>query len=604
MILALGWAGLYCGAATTALFSRLMRERRFVVRATPSALAEILLVRPCAGFEPGLVERLSSTGGAQNVVLAVRDRDDTAFSAVCLAAKRLRDEGVRVEVVLTAARGANQKAAQLAQVLSARSAKLVAVADTDVELSDGLFAELVGELSLRKLGAIWAPFVLDAPRGPGGGILNGSLHAFPLLAGLDPTGFVGKVFVARGEALTAAGGFEAVCDRLGEDVALAKKIRAAGFAIGVARAIVHSHGSAGIDRFVRWALVVRAERPLLLLGYPLFIAATPLAIAVAIAGRDPLTLVAAGLVLLVRMLLPLALDPRAGFGSSLAADFVLLYAAARAAVWPRTIWRGRPLRIARGGRLVSEEACEPRERALGYTTERSWSGAVNHLEAMRVGDVVGSRIERSIDPAELLAQRSRQVGAADGSADRDPELRFFLGAEHEARRDRNNGTSSDLSDCSRARPKLELAERRALATLRIDPDEATRSVEETCRVANRPGSVASVSEFDPEGADLFEKGKTSEILRIHHRVGFRAELDVSEPERDDGIPPRGVVGDHEDGTVSEHITEAVEPRHLDPPEGVKQTAACVPSEQPCKPASGSRGNHVATSAEHGSRRTS
>lgn len=354
------WACLYCGAVTVALLQLLGRERVFVPRVKPAVLDETLLVRPCAGNEPGLADRLSTAGGLRNVVFAIRDSRDGAFPAASLAVERLRARGVHAEILITEARAPNLKAAQLARVVAARPSRFVAVADSDVELPEEIFPRMVGELSARELGAIWAPFVLDAPRGIAGGILNGSLHAFPLLAGLDPTGFVGKVFVARADAIAAAGGFDAVADRLGEDVALARRMHAAGMATAAAATCVRVHGGGGLDRFLRWALVVRAERPLLLLGYPVFIAVTPLAIALLAFARGPLALGAIALVLLMRLLVPFALDPRPDLPSCLAADFVLVYAAARAAIRPRTTWRGRSLRIARGGRLVCESSPEAR----------------------------------------------------------------------------------------------------------------------------------------------------------------------------------------------------------------------------------------------------
>lgn len=358
------WACLYCGAVTMALVQLLARGHDYAPLAKPAVLAETLLVRPCAGVERGLADRLSTTGGLHNVVLAVRDRSDSAFPAACLAVQRLRGDGIHAEVVITEAQAPNMKAAQIARVLAARSCRLVAIADSDVELPPDLFPRMAGELSLRGLGALWAPFVLETPRGVAGGILNGSLHAFPLLAGIDPKGFVGKVFIARADALASAGGFDAVCDRLGEDVALARRLHEAGFATGVGSTTVRVSGGAGVERFLRWALVVRAERPLFLIGYPLFIAALPLALLLAIFARGPLALGALSLVVLMRLLLSFALAPRADLLSCLAADFVLVYAAARAAIFPRATWRGRSLRIVRGGRLVCEAAPAPsRERS-------------------------------------------------------------------------------------------------------------------------------------------------------------------------------------------------------------------------------------------------
>lgn len=590
--LLVAWAGVYCGAVMTAFVRLLARERRRVLPATPEILAETMLVRPCAGAEPGLDERLSWSGGARHVVLAVRDRHDTALPAIRRAERRLRADGVHVEIALTSARGPNQKASQLAHVLSSRPSRFVAVADSDVELHDVVIAELVGELGARELGALWAPFVLHA-RGVGGGVLDGSLHAFPLLAGLDGGGFVGKCFVARREALDAAGGFEAVADRLGEDVALARNMRAAGFTTGSARTIVSTRGSAPVDRFERWALVVRGQRPLLLLGYPAVLAAAPLIVALAALSGGTLGWTAATLVLVFRLLVAFAFAPRTGLARSLAADLVLLYAAARAVVWPRTEWRGRQLRIARGGRLVSEEPGEADEHSLGRATEESGSRAMNDLEPLSAGDLVGARVHRMIDARQRFLQRRREIRLGRHRvADRDPELGPLLGAEGEARRDRNDRTSSEPGDRGGARPELEGHEGRALSTLRVDDDEPSRSVEEPCGKPDRSRAITAVAKVDPEGPDLREEREASKVRRIHHGVRIGVELHAGEPQGNERIPPRGVVGDEEDRTRLERGAQPIAARELDPAEGPVKPRARVAREQPREPARPRRRDHV------------
>ena len=590
------WAGFYIGAVGTALATALVRERRFVARAKPSVLEDMLLVRPCAGDEPGLADRLATTGGARNVVIAIRDPSDKAFSAACVAAHRLRRKHVHVEIVLTRARGANQKAAQLARVLARRSAQIVAVADSDVELPEGLFGEMVGELSTRGLGAIWAPFVLAHPEGIGGAVLNGSLHALPLLAGLDPGGFVGKVFVVRGEALAAAGGFDAVRDRLGEDVALARRMRAAGHPTGASRARVEAHGRADADRFTRWALVVRSERPLMLAGYPLFLAATPLAVLLAILGREPLTIAAAGVVLFARLVVWFAVTPRASLLAALGADFLLLYAAVRALVWPRTTWCGRALRLGRGGRLVSEEAREEREEALRESSDGPRSRSVREDEA---GGVLLA--PDGVDPRELAPDGVGEVASLeDRWTDGDPQLGLLLGGEDEAARERNDRRARESRDGGRPGTELERAERRALSTLGIDPHDAPRTVEELRGVADGARAVASIGEVDPERADLAEEGKSSEIRRIHHREGLRAKLSVSEPERDERIPPGRVVRDDEDGTGGDGVRERIEPRDPDASERAEEARPRVPREQADEPADGRRGDQAVASNDNAS----
>lgn len=312
---------------------------------------EALVVRPCHGAEPGLAERLAS--GPSPRVLAVATEDDPAMPV----ARAVAD----ARVVVTGATGPNAKAEQLGHALADATADVIVIADSDVRLDD--LAPLLRPLSDPAVAAVWAPPVEVAPRTfadhASAAVLDGSLHAFALLGALDTGGMVGKLVAIRRVDLEAVGGFGALRRHLGEDMELARRLRAHGRALRMARMTASSFAGGRtfgevVARYARWLMVIRAQRPLLLLSYPLlFGAALPL-LALALA-RGAWALALATLV--VRMLIAAFARIRSGHPRWLAPEALLadvvLWAALFRALGTRTVaWRGRVLRVEAGGLLA------------------------------------------------------------------------------------------------------------------------------------------------------------------------------------------------------------------------------------------------------------
>src|SRR5690606_25872268 len=201
-----------------------------------------------------------------------------------------------------------------------RDHELVVNIDSNVDLDgydlDALLAPVLDELT--RVGVAWAPWT-EHRKFPGVGpraseaVLCGSLTAFPLLCGIHPNGLVGKMWAARIDALTDAGEFGELADYLGEDLAMADRLRAAGWSVAVAPVLGRARGgqpsfSQSVDRFARWMLVVRGQQPRLLPSYPLFFFATPLVAGLALLGlaaNPTLSAVALGLASGVRLLVSL-----------------------------------------------------------------------------------------------------------------------------------------------------------------------------------------------------------------------------------------------------------------------------------------------------------
>ncbi|MGK4007484.1 glycosyltransferase [Sorangium sp. So ce1036] len=359
--------------------------------ASPSPAAgglRVLVVRPCAGHEPHLARALGSLARARlsaaaRCVLAVADAGDGALPAASAAADALRASGIPAEVALTAPAGPNRKAGQLAAVIARQTAPfdVVLVADSDVDLEgvdlDALVAPLSDRARPAPLDAVWAPPVEVAEAGSLGdrasaAVLGGSLHAFPLLAGLDPRGLVGKLFAVRAGALAGAGGFAALTAHLGEDMELSRRILARRGAVGAAPLVARSLASGRslrdvIARYARWITVIRAQRPALLASYPALFFATPLiaalaalsapvaaapallAVAIAVPSRVAVAALAARVAGRRATLLSAAAD-------AWLADLVLGAAFLRALSTRTVVWRSGRFTIDRRGLLREAEA--------------------------------------------------------------------------------------------------------------------------------------------------------------------------------------------------------------------------------------------------------
>lgn len=362
--LALGWT---FATASVTLFAWLRSAKRATTAAARTV--DATLFRPCAGDEPSLALALASSSEAGELGARIRflvgSTDDAAWPTARRVADELVARGLDAEVIVTAARGPNHKADQLARGFAAAPAALVMVADSDVVLR----RDLVVELASSDADACWAPPIEIAPRTSADRVsaclLDGSLHAFGLLSALDPAGMVGKVFAIRRDALEAVGGFEALVDRLGEDMELARRLRALGRRVVAVPSTTWSLASGRgwsrtIDRYARWITVIRAQRPALLVSYPLLFGAAPLQLALAAISHEPLLV--GSIVLAARLLGATFARVRSGrrvdaglFFFALAADLLLLTAFLVGISRRRFAWRGNTLAIGAGGALVASE---------------------------------------------------------------------------------------------------------------------------------------------------------------------------------------------------------------------------------------------------------
>ena len=576
------WVLTYFGAAAVAT-ARALRAMGAAPRAV--RVSSCVLVRPLAGDEPGLEARLCGTGGAQRVIFAVGDSLDPAAAIARRAAFRLRARGLEASVLATHAVGPNHKTDQLARALAsprAAGSRVVVVADSDVALRDGDLARLLAPLEDPSVAAAWAaPVEQGAVTTLGDhasrAVLDASLHAFPLLGEIDRRGLVGKLFAIEREALDRVDGFGSLVTFVGEDMELARRLRASGRRTVMVRGLVARSMASGRaladvhQRYTRWVVVIRLQRPALLLSYPLLLAPAPLmlvllAIALGTGDGSLRTVALAGLLTrlvvacVARAAAGLSFAPLTATAQAVLADLVLLAAFAAALVAPRIRWRGRTIRLASG----ASRRQEAREESLGQPAHAAGGARVDDRELRRDQGA----LERAADPRELAldgdlleedAARDVALGR-ERRAEGDPQVRVLGGPEDVAETDRHDGRAPrDAGDLRRARPQRERPVRRPLAPLGEDPERAPGAVEEASGMADGARAVGRVVEVDAERADTPEEREAPEVRGVHHGVAVTAEEQLRRVEGDESVPPRRVVRDDERGRVAQDGAHVAQP---------------------------------------------
>jgi len=353
-----------------------------------------LLLRPCAGSDANLARNLRSIADARRdgilirCVFAVHDERDAAYAEALSAQEWLSARGIDCRLAVTRAEGPNHKVDQLAraQAMADRdgSCAVVLVVDSDVDLSGVDLGPLVAPLVDGSRAAVWSPVPERGERGTLGdrasvAILSGGLHSFAILSRLDPAGMVGKLFAVRADALADVGGFSALRRHLGEDVELSRRLRALELhvsAVGLgAFSSAEGRTVAGTrDRYARWLLVVRTQRPSLLASYPMLFFAAPLQVlsALLLALFAPWIALAVALVaVFARVLVAAVARSASRLRPSLRAtlidpwigDVLLAFAWAKALTLREVSWRSSKIRFDRDGLLVAVDG--ERERGAG-----------------------------------------------------------------------------------------------------------------------------------------------------------------------------------------------------------------------------------------------
>ena len=347
----------------------------------------IALLRPCEGAEPDLLLNLLSSlrahyAGPRRVLFLVPDADDSAYAIILAAIATAKAEGRdEAAVVLTGPQPRqNRKVAQLLAGLDHCAEELVVTIDSDVRLGDADLPALIAALRPDEgdnIAAAFASPVEVAPQTPwdrvSAALVGGSPQNFLALYGLyglygGVPSMAGALCALRRTALGRSGGFGGLLSYLGEDYELARRLTQLGYRVALSRG--HARCTDGgrslgqvVARVARWLTVVRAQRPLLLLTYPVFMATTPVLLLVALLARSAKLGVYAAALLGLRMLLCWALrqlqgqrsGPLSAAAEVLGAELLLWLGLGQALLTRRISWRGHRFRIGRGGVMLPDE---------------------------------------------------------------------------------------------------------------------------------------------------------------------------------------------------------------------------------------------------------
>jgi ceramide glucosyltransferase len=360
----------------------------------PAQWPPIVILRPCEGNEPGLYENLRSSveapyPGPRRVFLLVPSASDPAFPTLQRVVQQAPPD-VPVEVLLTRPEARhNRKVAQLAMGLSRSTEPIIITADSDVRLGAADLPTLVSmvcgapssPVAKQAVGIAFASPVEEAPRTRwdrvSAALVGGSAQNFMALYGLyrligGVPSMAGALLAISRRALAEIGDFQGVRTILGEDYELARRLCEAGYSVELsplpARCSDGGRSLRGvIARVGRWLMVVRAQRPLLLLTYPIFMAATPPLVLASLFLRTPRLSLFACALWSSRTLLSYLLRRAQGLRPTviqsalevLSAELLLWAGLGKALATRQVSWRGYRFRIARGGHMIPEAQSPP-----------------------------------------------------------------------------------------------------------------------------------------------------------------------------------------------------------------------------------------------------
>ena len=366
--------------AVAVLAARMWAERRRRTDA-PRRRASVTVLKPIKGADEDLEANLESMYRQRDVVfdviVGVGQLDDPGLAIAQRVAERVPEVPTTLvvggRIFGKTGQAVNPKVENLANMLPFAHGELLLISDANVRVRPEYLARTVDEMDRaadRPVGLVTNMVVGVGEASLGAALENLHLSAFGApaqalartVARVTPV--VGKSMLMRRAALEAAGGLAAVKDVLAEDHVLGQRIESAGYSVRLSSepvANVNRHISvrAFLSRHARWMKMRAVLHPA---GYFAELLALPMAFAIlalVLGGGALAAACLAGLVVARVAIDALAMRVSRGAWPRVrdlwlvpVKDVLLL------ALWPYALvsrsvqWRGTPLRLGRGTRLV------------------------------------------------------------------------------------------------------------------------------------------------------------------------------------------------------------------------------------------------------------
>jgi ceramide glucosyltransferase len=254
-----------------------LRQRRGGDRTVPvkSRLAQVSILKPLKGVDPGMYESLRShclqDDPEYEIIFGVSDSADPAVQLVKQLQTEFPQRAIRLKVCGENL-GANIKVSNLVQMMREVRYEHIVVSDSDIRVEPGYLPRVIGPLGDPKIGLVTCLY-----RGVAAPTLGSRLESLGISTDFMPGVLVarqiesgirfglGSTLAFRRRDLAAIGGFEAIADYLADDYELGKRIAGLGLRVELSEVVVATllpgYTFAEFLRHqLRWARTIRAAR--------------------------------------------------------------------------------------------------------------------------------------------------------------------------------------------------------------------------------------------------------------------------------------------------------------------------------------------------------
>jgi ceramide glucosyltransferase len=251
----------------------------------PPFTSGVSILKPVKGFDDGMYEAFRSHcqqqyAGDYELIFGAGSEADPAVPAIDRLIAEFPHHFIKL-VICPERLGPNGKVSNLIQMQRVASHEFLIVNDSDIHVSPQYLERVMRQFQApakKPVGMVTALYRGRATRTPSGRLKLGSIleslgistdfQPGVLMARLVEGGIhfgLGSTLAVRRQALTAAGGFEALVDQLADDYEMGARIDKAGYTIRLATEVVETsvpaYGLSGfLSHQLRWARTVRDSR--------------------------------------------------------------------------------------------------------------------------------------------------------------------------------------------------------------------------------------------------------------------------------------------------------------------------------------------------------